>query len=88
MKVSFLWILVLLFVRPTEGLFLELLCRILSPLLPFLFPNGCVPCRLDDVNVECCATSDCEDPTTDICESRYCIGRGKPRFTLSWSGDG
>jgi hypothetical protein len=88
MKVSLLLLFVVLLVKPTEGSLLELLCRILSPLLPFLFPNGCASCSLDDVTVECCATSDCADPALDVCESRFCIGRGNPRFTLTWTGDG
>jgi hypothetical protein len=45
-------------------------------------------CRLGDVGVECCVTSDCANPTIEVCESKICIGKGNPRFTLTWTGDG
>jgi hypothetical protein len=45
-------------------------------------------CSLGDGGVECCATSDCANPTVKICESNKCLGKGNPRFTLTWIGDG
>lgn len=45
-----------------------------------------VPCNPQDV--ECCVTSDCDNPAISVCEANVCIGKGNPRFTLTWSGLG
>jgi hypothetical protein len=44
-------------------------------------PNECeVPAN------ECCSDSDCS--LDEVCQSRNCIKKGVPRFTLSWYGAG
>jgi hypothetical protein len=79
---SLVLLLVVLLVKPTKGLFLELLCRIESPLLSFLFPTGCATCNLNDAEIVArCTTMDYANPALDFRESRYCVGHGKPRCT-------
>ena len=48
----------------------------------------CARCDASDPDIQCCENSDCGNNTIFSCVSNTCVGRGLPRFSLTWFGDG